>query len=57
MNRFAAILLASLAHAGCTSTSSPATKARVKADLVNDRNQEGLRNMRDEFERLSADAS
>ena len=57
MNRFAAILLASLALAGCTSTSSPATKAPVKADLVNDRNQEGLRNMRDEFERLSADAS
>ena len=57
MNRFAAILLASLALAGCASTSSPSTKARVKADLINDRNQEALRNMREEFNRMTADAN
>lgn len=57
MKQIAATILALLALAGCASTSSPATKARVKADLVNDRNQEGLRNMREEFERLSADAN
>ena len=57
MKRFAALLLASLALAGCASTSSPATKARVKADLVNDRNQEALLNMREEFNRMTADAN
>ncbi len=52
------IMLAFLALAGCASApSSPETKARIRAEMVNDRNQEALRNMRDEFNRLSADAN
>ena len=52
------IVFLALALAGCASApSSPETKARTRADRVNERNQEALRNMRDEFNRLSADAN
>ena len=52
------IALLALALAGCASApSSPEAKSRTRADRVNERNQEALRNMRDEFNALTRDAN
>ena len=58
MKQIAATILALLAFAGCATTqASSKAKTNTRADMIAERDQEALRNMRDEFNRLTNDAN